>query len=179
MKIHVSVLVLLLMGWIAGSTYWYVCKIRHHCGAVPIEAIDLSQQNDSLPAVERPDSMEVLKLYFDTYGNQKVYFEFASGITNMEVIPAEYYKHLKQYTDINAEVVVTVVGHADNRGTPKGNEKFSRLRADFVKAKLVQSGIHTDQITTISKSDTEPAAPNSTAEGRTQNRRAEIIIKIN
>ena len=73
---------------------------------------------------------------------------------------------------------VTVEGHTDNvnrSGDPDYNVKLGQRRADAVKAVMVEGGIAAGRISTVSKSDTEPAVPNDTAANRSLNRR--VVFK--
>jgi hypothetical protein len=64
----------------------------------------------------------------------------------------------------------------DNVGTPAANLALSDARAAAVKASLVsQYGAEGARITTQGLGDTKPALPNTTAEGRAQNRRVELV----
>jgi outer membrane protein OmpA-like peptidoglycan-associated protein len=82
---------------------------------------------------------------------------------------------LKQDSELSAHVI----GHSDNRGAEAANQRMSVQRAEAVKTYLVQRhGIDASRITTEGKGSSEPAASNDTAEGRKQNRRAVIIIRV-
>jgi outer membrane protein OmpA-like peptidoglycan-associated protein len=79
---------------------------------------------------------------------------------------------LKAHTDLK----VLIEGHTDNVGGAAANLALSDARAAAVKAALVTDfGIPAEQITTKGLGDTKPAAPNTTAEGRAQNRRVEVV----
>ena len=79
---------------------------------------------------------------------------------------------LKEHTDLK----VLIEGHTDNVGTPASNLALSDARAAAVKAALVADfGIDGARITTKGLGDTKPAAPNTTAVGRAQNRRVEVV----
>ena len=79
---------------------------------------------------------------------------------------------LKQHTDLR----VLIEGHTDNVGTPGANLALSDARAAAVKTALVGDfGSDAARITTKGLGDTKPASPNTTALGRAQNRRVEIV----
>ncbi len=64
----------------------------------------------------------------------------------------------------------------DNAGLSEADVSLSDARAAAVKAALVGDfGIAADRVTTKGLGDTKPAVPNITAEGRAQNRRAEVV----
>jgi len=74
------------------------------------------------------------------------------------------------------ELKILIEGHTDNTGTAAGNLTLSDARAASVKAALVADfAIAADRITTRGMGDTQPAAPNTTATGRAQNRRVEVV----
>lgn len=75
--------------------------------------------------------------------------------------------------------LVEVHGHTDNVGSPQANMALSEERAFAVKKWLEQqSSVNFPQgrIRVFSHGQENPAAPNSTAEGRAQNRRVEIVL---
>lgn len=71
---------------------------------------------------------------------------------------------------------VLVEGHTDNTGSDRLNLQLSNLRAEAIKAALMEEGISADRIRTEGFGSAHPIAENSTASGRAQNRRVEIII---
>ncbi len=77
------------------------------------------------------------------------------------------------------ETDVTIYGHTDNTGSRQVNEKLSQERADAVAKFLKDNGIASVRLTTAGKAFDEPVADNSTADGRTKNRRVEIFITAN
>ncbi len=72
---------------------------------------------------------------------------------------------------------IDVVGHTDSVGTDAYNEKLSMRRADSVKDYLVGQGVSAAVISTSGMGESKPAADNSTADGRKQNRRVEVTFK--
>ena len=82
---------------------------------------------------------------------------------------------LRMKNDLNSTAVVT--GYSDNAGSEDANMKISQQRADAAKAYLVERhGIDGARIRTEGRGSAEPVADNSTAEGRSKNRRAVIVV---
>jgi outer membrane protein OmpA-like peptidoglycan-associated protein len=71
---------------------------------------------------------------------------------------------------------VRVVGHTDNVGTAAYNQQLSEDRALSVARILIGNGTSSSRISYAGRGFNEPVASNSTAAGRAQNRRVEIII---
>ena len=74
------------------------------------------------------------------------------------------------------ETDISVFGHTDNTGSREFNEKLSVDRANSVVNFLSQNGVKKDRTTMKGLAWDEPVGDNSTAEGRAQNRRVEVII---
>lgn len=79
----------------------------------------------------------------------------------------------------NPQTNILIVGHTDNTGTAAHNMDLSVRRAESVKAYAVAAGVSPSRLSVQGKGDTEPIADNTTVDGRTQNRRVEIVIVAN
>lgn len=71
---------------------------------------------------------------------------------------------------------LVIEGHTDSVGTNDYNRRLSGARAEAVRAYLVSRGVPPEQMVAVAKGEDEPVAPNTTAEGRANNRRVEIVI---
>jgi hypothetical protein len=71
---------------------------------------------------------------------------------------------------------LAIEGHTDTTGTSDFNMKLSQQRADTVREFLISQGLSPDIITAKGMGEGDPVADNSTAAGRKQNRRVEIIV---
>lgn len=80
--------------------------------------------------------------------------------------------NLQRYERTN----VLIIGHTDATGSESYNEKLSRERAQSAAQFLVGNGVAAYRIDTEGKGETDPIATNETEEGRTQNRRVEVVI---
>ena len=79
----------------------------------------------------------------------------------------------------NPETNIMVIGHTDADGSDSHNYSLSERRAAAVKSYTAAQGVTGSRLTTVGKGETEPIADNSTASGKAQNRRVEIVIVAN
>jgi outer membrane protein OmpA-like peptidoglycan-associated protein len=71
---------------------------------------------------------------------------------------------------------LAIEGYTDTTGSPDFNLKLSQQRADTVQQFLISQGLSPDTVTSKGMGQADPVADNSTAAGRKQNRRVEIIV---
>jgi len=71
---------------------------------------------------------------------------------------------------------MAVEGHTDSVGSAGYNQQLSERRADSVRDYLVRQGIAPSVVATSGFGKDQPVASNSTAAGRQQNRRVELIV---
>ncbi|MBV8061953.1 MAG: OmpA family protein [Nevskia sp.] len=84
---------------------------------------------------------------------------------------------INQLSGTYPSLKVDIAGHTDWIGTDAYNQALSERRATAVKDYLVRKGIDAGRIRTYAYGESQPVAPNTTAEGRALNRRAEISTK--
>ena len=105
---------------------------------------------------------------------QGIYFDTGSDRIRPESTPTlkEIGEMLKEHADLK----LTIEGHTDNVGNADANKALADKRAAAVKAFLVNSyGVDASRLQTAGFGDQKPLAPNTTAEGRQQNRRVELV----
>ncbi len=103
-----------------------------------------------------------------------IYFDYGSATLRPESGPI-----LKEISDTLAEHPswkISIGGHTDNRGGDDYNLRLSRQRAEAVKEALVSHyQIAEDRMTTQGFGASQPKATNDTMEGRSLNRRVELV----
>jgi outer membrane protein OmpA-like peptidoglycan-associated protein len=77
----------------------------------------------------------------------------------------------------NPQVRIEIAGYTDNVGDARSNQRLSLRRAEAVSSWLVRKGIGATRIITVGMGDRDPAAPNSTPDGRARNRRIEFHVR--
>ncbi len=119
----------------------------------------------------------------DANGLAAVKVTFDSGIlfaTNKAELNAAAKTSLTDFAKVlkeNSDMDIAVIGHTDNTGSDAINNPLSENRAKSVSTYLKNSGVNASQIKTVEgQGSKNPVADNSTAEGRTQNRRVEVYI---
>lgn len=94
----------------------------------------------------------------------------------------EVIANVAQELKAHPQDTITLEGHTDNinrSGDPQYNMKLGQRRADAVKAVLVDNGIASSRIETVSYGATRPAVPNTSDENRGLNRRVVFVLHIN
>ena len=82
---------------------------------------------------------------------------------------------LQKYDDTN----ILIEGHTDSVGATEMNQKLSERRAASVTGLATSLGVVASRFQTVGYGENQPIAPNSSAEGRQQNRRVEVAIFAN
>lgn len=88
-------------------------------------------------------------------------------------------KQLERLRDVLRKypnIFVRIEGHTDNQGPKRALEKLSRMRASTIKNYLIKQGINRSRVQAAGIGSNKPIADNKTLEGRSKNRRVEVVI---
>jgi outer membrane protein OmpA-like peptidoglycan-associated protein len=99
---------------------------------------------------------------------------------NRADINANFYEVLKSVAlvlDEYDQTLVDVAGHTDSTGAVTYNMELSERRADSVARYLKSQGVDTRRVYAQGYGPHYPVADNSTAAGRSENRRVELALK--
>jgi outer membrane protein OmpA-like peptidoglycan-associated protein len=77
----------------------------------------------------------------------------------------------------DSEAKMVVEGHADSQGAAQHNQDLSQRRAESVRTYLVSHGVSPDRISAQGFGVSRPVSDNTSAEGRANNRRVEIVVQ--
>ncbi len=99
--------------------------------------------------------------------------------TGKSTLKAQSFAGLDKLADLlrkNPKVRIEVSGHTDNVGSASLNKRLSKARALSVRNYLISRGIDPERMEYEGYGFDKPIAPNTTPEGREQNRRVEIKV---
>ena len=99
--------------------------------------------------------------------------------TNSSNISADFYRVLDSVALVINEfekTYVDIVGHTDSTGALQYNQSLSEARASSVARYLESQKVLSQRIITRGEGPAQPIASNDTSEGRSLNRRVEIIL---
>lgn len=71
---------------------------------------------------------------------------------------------------------ITIEGHTDSQGSSEHNQVLSQKRAETVRLYLISRGYPDNLIQAMGVGEDAPVADNTSAEGRANNRRVEIVV---
>ncbi|MDR1156395.1 MAG: OmpA family protein [Bacteroidales bacterium] len=110
-----------------------------------------------------------------TYVLQYIYFDFDKS----DLLPesADELDRLSAYLEKHPDCDIAITGHTDNFGTEAYNLNLSNNRAKAVASYLLETRIDQQRITYSGAGSSEPIADNSTAHGRSLNRRVEFTLQ--
>ncbi len=101
---------------------------------------------------------------------------FPSGTASLTTDAKYVLSKLSGMLLIFPEVSLAIEGHTDSTGSDEINLTLSQERADAVKTFLREMGFPDSRMAATGKGSSEPVAPNDTPEGRSKNRRVDIVM---
>ena len=130
---------------------------------------------ESLPdaTIETVHNGEAIKVTFDSG------ILYATNSSTLGNASKSALRNLATSLKGNSDTNVKIIGYTDNTGRVDYNQMLSEKRAKSVYDYLTEQGVSTDRMVYEGKGVHDPVADNSTAAGRSLNRRVEILIMAN
>jgi len=100
--------------------------------------------------------------------------------SNSSQIKPGFHSTLDKMADVlvrYGKTYLVIIGHTDDVGTPEYNKSLSERRSGAVREYLQNQGVVPQRLETVGKGETEPRAANTKEEGRSLNRRVEILVE--
>jgi peptidoglycan-associated lipoprotein len=111
----------------------------------------------------------------ERFENQDIHFEFDSAeLTSMA---KSLLKEKADWLAENPSATAMIEGHCDERGTTEYNLALGERRASVTKAYLVNMGIDTSRLNTISYGEEQPLNTEKSESAYQENRRAHFAVK--
>lgn len=195
----VGIFVFLL--WSAGSTYWYVCKVKGLCyqseaeskseiaGKSEAESAN-GKESESETIIPNVDSADVgagseagntdstpVDLPADLQKPHTVLFAFAGPQPENPAAFANYLDQIASFLKSHPGKKALIRGYTDDTAARENNIKLAQRRCDVVVGLLFERGVKDGQIATEPLGEVDPVATNDTPEGRRLNRRVVISIQ--
>lgn len=102
---------------------------------------------------------------FDT-GSARISDAIQPLVTRISLVLAEFDK-----------TQISILGHTDDAGRERMNQRLSEQRGISVARQLQQSGVSLDRMIVVGYGEARPVANNETEEGRARNRRVDLILE--
>ncbi|MBC8110974.1 MAG: OmpA family protein [Verrucomicrobia bacterium] len=118
---------------------------------------------------------EQMKKELDANGHVALYINFDTDKASIKPESQAAVEQVVKLLKANPDLKLTVEGHTDNAGKPDYNLKLSDNRAKAVVATLTTQGIENNRLKAIGLGQTKPIADNTTEEGKSKNRRVELV----
>ena len=120
--------------------------------------------------IETVNNGEALKLTFDSG------ILFATNSSTVSEASKSALRNFATSLKQNPGTDIRIIGFTDNTGNVDYNQTLSEKRAKSVYDYLMQNGVSTDRMIFEGRGVHDPVASNDTPEGRSLNRRVEIMI---
>lgn len=154
----------------AGANYGFLALKD---GFVPLsENIDL-QELKEYKEIERDLYLVPLEVGVPFRLNN-IFFDFDKSVLKKESFP-ELNRMLGLMND-NPDMTFEIAGHTDWIGTDEYNFGLSQRRANAVYNYFIENGIAKERLSPVGYGESRPISTNATSEGRSKNRRVELII---
>jgi len=137
-------------------------------GATPADTSQIGEQPLDSSATGRGSESNVAL-------QQDIFFEFDKATLMPEA--RESLTKTGAWLRVNTDVLITIEGHCDERGTNGYNLALGDRRAESVKTFLTDLGIDRSRLTTVSYGEERPFVRGQGEAAWAQNRRAHFLIR--
>ncbi len=128
-------------------------------------------ENEEIQKEEIPEGAYVV----DGFLVKDIHFDFDSYIIKPEDLP--YLEKLAEFLKDHPTYKITIEGHCDERGSEMYNLALGQRRANAVKDFLINLGIDSSRINTISYGEEKPLDPGHNETAWAKNRRCHFVVE--
>jgi peptidoglycan-associated lipoprotein len=141
----------------------------------PVQIAAVMPSEEPQQAPEQPTARPRIEEFIAVPELKVVYFDFDKAALRPEAV--DTLTANAGWLKENADTLLLIEGHCDERGTTEYNQALGDRRAQSVKEQLAASGIDPERMTTISYGKEKPVCTENTDECRAQNRRVQFKVK--
>ena len=138
------------------------------CEEFNLYVIEIEAMNQEIQASEMFDAL-------NKEGFVALYINFETGKAEIKSESKKIIDQIVLMLKDNPELKVNIEGHTDNVGSVQSNQTLSEKRAEAVMKVLISDGIDSSRLSSRGWGQNKPIADNETEEGRSKNRRVEIV----
>jgi len=110
-------------------------------------------------------------------GKAILYINFDSGKSTIKKESLPVVEQIIEMMNLAGDIQINVEGHTDSDGSNESNLKLSESRARAVVDAIVNGGIDKSRLSSAGYGEDKPIADNNTEDGKSKNRRVELIKK--
>jgi len=108
-------------------------------------------------------------------GRVSLYVTFRTGSADLDIAAVPVLTQVRDAMVADPALRLRLVGHTDSQGSPATNNPLSQRRAQSVRGWLAQNGVDGARLVAEGRGQGEPIADNTSAVGRSLNRRVEAL----
>jgi OOP family OmpA-OmpF porin len=135
--------------------------------------LDILEMESMVQEVTANEMLDALNK--DGYIALNILFETGKSEIQAESLPI--IDQIFELLNADVALIISIEGHTDNIGDAASNKLLSNNRANAVSEALVAKGINKTRLSFVGWGQEKPVADNRSEEGRSKNRRVEIVKK--
>jgi OOP family OmpA-OmpF porin len=143
----------------------------------PNDALDYTLTIVELEAMKQEITSSDILNALNADGYIALYINFDTGKSDIKTESLPIVDQLAEMMKSNADLKISIEGHTDNVGTAEANKTLSINRGKAVMNALSVRSISASRLSSLGWGQEKPIADNRTEEGKSKNRRVEIVKK--
>ncbi|MBT8352232.1 MAG: peptidoglycan-associated lipoprotein Pal [Deltaproteobacteria bacterium] len=138
------------------------------------EEAEMASKEVQQPTADMSEEERAILAARNMFLTEDIYFEFDKS--SLDSMAQDVLSRKSDWMRDNPDVVISIEGHCDERGTNEYNLALGEKRAESAKSFLVDLGIDAYRISTVSYGEERPEDDGHNEEAWAKNRRATFII---
>ena len=139
----------------------------------PEEKAEMASKTEQ-PTADMSEEERAILAARNMFLSEDIYFEFDKS--SLDSMAQDVLSRKSDWMRDNPDVVISIEGHCDERGTNEYNLALGEKRAESAKSFLVDLGIDAYRVSTVSYGEERPDDDGHDEEAWAKNRRAHFII---